>query len=167
MGLDTEHNGEGASNSLDAVALANSLASANERLQQQNRELVERLRQLEIQLPTNQGSSAQLNQGQQQQIAQPPEPQVNEVRNLKIPPFWRENPALWFGQVEASFALANITSDTTRFRHIITQLDPQTLPALSDLILNPPTANRYQAIKTRIMNSFAETSESKLRKLLR
>lgn len=96
-----------------------------------------------------------------------PAAEVNAIRNLKIPPFWRENPVLWFAQVEATFALYNINADATRFRHVITQLDSHTLPAIADIIVNPPPAEKYLAIKTRIMNSFAETSESKLRKLLR
>lgn len=154
----------------DAAGAA-SLEIENQKLVAQNQQLVERLRHLEIQ---------QQAEGRPQQLAEPnpdavpPVPQqqieaenVNLVRNLKIPPFWRENPALWFAQVEAAFALSNITADATRFRHVITQLDSQTLPAIADIVLNPPATDKYLAIKTRIMSSFAETSESKLRKLLR
>ena len=38
--------------------------------------------------------------------------------------------------------------------------------AASDLHLTPPVVNKYDAIKNRIVNSFAETNESKLRGLL-
>lgn len=96
-----------------------------------------------------------------------PPAEVNVVRNLKFPPFWAGNPALWFAQVKAAFALNNINGDATRYRHVITQLDARTLLAIADFISNPPADNKYPAIKARIMSSFADTTESKLRRLLR
>lgn len=92
---------------------------------------------------------------------------VNEIRNNRIPPFWQENPELWFYTVEASFALSRITSDNTRYQQVITQLDQKMLPAIADIVLNPSANGKYEAIKNRIVQSFAETSESKLRRLLR
>lgn len=141
----------------------------NRELQAQNRGLIEALQRLEAAQQAAQLAAHLAAQQAAHQTAQGNEaaPDVNQVRNLKIPPFWRGNPALWFVQVEAAFALSNITADATRFRHVITQLDTQTLPAISDIILNPPAANKYQAIKDRIISSFSETPESKLRQLLR
>lgn len=149
-------------------------------LAEQNRELVARLRQLEQMHAANLAAVLPAAQPAVQQLVQPadhvpptqpqnnqPVAEVNAVRTIRIPPFWSGNPALWFAQVEATFALNNINGDATRFRHVITQLDSQTLPAIADIIINPPATDKYAAIKARIMSSFAETSESKLRKLLR
>lgn len=148
---------------------AASLENQHQQLQMQYQHVVERLRLLELQ--QNNAEQIQAPPPPQQHIApdnqDAPAAEINAVRNLKIPPFWRENPALWFAQVEATFALNNINADATRFRHVITQLDSHTLPAIADIILNPPPVDKYLAIKTRIMSSFAETSESKLRRLLR
>ncbi|XP_029157883.1 uncharacterized protein LOC114930298 [Nylanderia fulva] len=44
------------------------------------------------------------------------EANVNVTKLIKLPPFWRENPMLWFAQVEAGFALSQITSDESKFR---------------------------------------------------
>lgn len=143
------------------TAAGTAAMAANQQLLAQNQQLMERLRLLEAQM------AAQPPENIPQQQPEHVLAEVNSIRNLKIPPFWRENPALWFGQVEAAFALFNVTADATRFRHVITQLDSQTLPAIGDIILNPPAADKYLAIKNRIMSSYAETSESKLRKLLR
>lgn len=38
---------------------------------------------------------------------------------VRIPPFWKENPHLWFAQVEAAFAIHRVTGDETKFRYVI------------------------------------------------
>lgn len=78
-----------------------------------------------------------------------------------------DNPALWFLQVEASFAIWRITSDESKYRYVLVNLDPSVLPFVSDIVIAPPTAGKYDALKKSILNSFDETSETKLRKLLR
>lgn len=35
--------------------------------------------------------------------------------NLRIPPFWPEDPDLWFAQLERQFTLCNITSDSVKY----------------------------------------------------
>lgn len=142
-------------------------------LREQYEQLVARLQHIELQQqPPNAQPIVQAPLADQ--LPQPPaaplhvaNDEVNVIRNLKIPPFWSGNPALWFAQVEAAFALNHINGDISRYRHVITQLDSRTLPAIADIITNPPAADKYLAIKTRIMSSFAESSETKLRKLLR
>lgn len=161
---------QAASSSADKPETLAQMANTNKMLQEQIRQLTEAMQFLEAQRAENNGNiQLEQQQGEQIQLQQQnhQQPEINVIRNLKLPTFWCGNPALWFAQVEASFSLLNITADTTRFRHVITQLDSQTLPAISDIILNPPAHGKYEAIKERIMNSFAETSESKLRQLLR
>ncbi|RLU19433.1 hypothetical protein DMN91_007990 [Ooceraea biroi] len=49
---------------------------------------------------------------------------VNEVRSVKLPrPFWYDNAARYFTVAEMTFALHRITSDETKFRHIVINLD--------------------------------------------
>ncbi|XP_011171552.1 uncharacterized protein LOC105204193 [Solenopsis invicta] len=69
-------------------------------------------------------------------------------RSIKLPQFWKENPVLWF-------------------TYVIINLDQTVLPFVSDIIAAPPAENKYETLKQRIIGSFAETNESKLRKLLR
>lgn len=49
------------------------------------------------------------------------------MKLVKLPPFWKDNPTLWFAQVDASFALSRITSDDTKFRYVIVNLDQTVL----------------------------------------
>ncbi|XP_043279300.1 uncharacterized protein [Venturia canescens] len=87
--------------------------------------------------------------------------------NLKLPPFWKANPAIWFGLIENSFQLNGITDDTIQYRHVLLHLDNDTLPAVSDLLSTPPAESKYVTIKNRILTMYAETAETKLRRLLR
>lgn len=149
------------------LACDDSAASQQQNLLAQNAQLVERLRILEqAQQERNEAQQPHVQNHQHEQHNQAAEGEINLVRNLRLPPFWRENPALWFAQVEAAFGLHQVRADSTRYHHIVTQLDPKSLPAISDIILNPPANNKYDAVKRRILASYDESSESKMRKLL-
>ena len=96
------------------------------------------------------------------------EMQVSRI--AKLPPFWKEDPVIWFCQVEASFAIAQVTVDETKFQYLPANLDPSVLPFISDLIQNPPVADKYNAIKIKynaILESLSESKESKLRRMLK
>lgn len=82
--------------------------------------------------------------------------EVNAVSHLKCPPFWSGNPALWFAQVEAAFALHNINGDLTRYRHIITQL-PEYVRAVLAISgnLDLPTLT-MQATKTTSVSAIQQ-----------
>jgi hypothetical protein len=41
---------------------------------------------------------------------------------IKIPPFLPEDSAIWFAQLEAQFALANISQDATKYYYAISRV---------------------------------------------
>jgi hypothetical protein len=49
--------------------------------------------------------------------AQPQDVLLVSRVGIKISPFWPEDPAVWFAQLEAQFALAKITQDSTKYYH--------------------------------------------------
>lgn len=86
--------------------------------------------------------------------------------SIKFPPFWQKNPKVWFYQVETIFSLQRITSDETKFRYLVANIDPGTLDLVSDLLDNAQTGNRYETLKLRIISLFSESDERKLKRLL-
>lgn len=73
---------------------------------------------------------------------------------------------IWFAQIEAQFALAGITNDTTKYYHVISAVDTDILTQVSDIIQTPPDVNKYAAVKSRLVSIFTDSEEKKLRKLL-
>ena len=91
--------------------------------------------------------------------------QVSYV-GIKAPPFWKSNPALWFLRLEAQFSLAKINCETTKFNHVVAAVDADILTSVSDIIVTPPTANPYETLKKRLIESHSESEESRIRTLL-
>lgn len=93
---------------------------------------------------------------------------IETIRVIKLPQsFWREMPARWFTIAENMFALYRITSDETRYRHVIANFDQDMLEVAGDLVDTPPATGKYAVLKARIIGSFAESSEAHIRRLLR
>lgn len=84
----------------------------------------------------------------------------------KVPPFWKDNPVLWFKQLEAHFSINRITADQTKYYTVVGYLESHILAYVSDIVLSPPAENLYRTIKNRLINEFQDSEEGKLKKLL-
>lgn len=92
--------------------------------------------------------------------------EVHSTRNFKIPAFWRSNPELWFRQIESQFYTSRITSDSTKYHHVVAAMESEVLQHVSDIIISPPTSDMYEALKRRLIERFSESEELRLKKLL-
>lgn len=86
--------------------------------------------------------------------------------SVRPPPFWRENPALWFKQLESQFYTNGITVSETKFHIAVSALDTAVISQVSDIVMNPPTNGKYELLKTRLQERFADSEEQRFRKLL-
>ncbi|XP_059047378.1 uncharacterized protein LOC131842827 [Achroia grisella] len=88
---------------------------------------------------------------------------VQEVAriSIRVPPFWPEEPALWFSQLENQFALAGITQDATKYSYISSSLEQQYAREVKDIINNPPAENRYLKLKTELIKRLSASQEKK------
>ncbi|KAJ0183022.1 hypothetical protein K1T71_000998 [Dendrolimus kikuchii] len=91
--------------------------------------------------------------------------EVNKV-SVRIPPFWPEDPLVWFAQIEDQFAIAGITVDTTKFYYITSNLEPQYARHVSDIIKKPPDDGKYEKLKTELIKRLSISQEAKLKQLL-
>ncbi|XP_015435180.1 PREDICTED: uncharacterized protein LOC107190810 [Dufourea novaeangliae] len=87
---------------------------------------------------------------------------VESVANIKIPPFWKHEPSLWFIQVESMFQTSRITSDSTKYNHIVSSLDAETMMEVADILRNPPGEGRYVQLKTEIIKRFSDSADQQL-----
>lgn len=115
-------------------------------------QLADRIRQLQSQLDSLQVVA--------------PASQNAHFASVRLPKFMSNNPHLWFAQTERAFRLHGVTNDDDKFDHTTVNLDPEFAMAVEDLLTHPPTENKYETLKTRLLDKFAESPESKLRRLL-
>lgn len=103
-----------------------------------------------------------------------PDPDPTVVENaavaasvaVRLPDFWKNDPGMWFAQAEAQFELANVVRDHTKFNHIVAKIDQTVICHVADIITNPPEANKYAAVKERLISRFQVSPQGRLERLL-
>ncbi|XP_038060484.1 uncharacterized protein LOC119731383 [Patiria miniata] len=100
--------------------------------------------------------------------ALPPKPVLHPVAavSLKLPPFWPNDPTLWFAQVEAQFLTRNITTQATRFAYVIASLQPEIAQEVRDLLITPPTTDQYDRLKSELIRRTSLSEQKRLHQLL-
>jgi hypothetical protein len=86
--------------------------------------------------------------------------------DVRLPPFRPDRPALWFATAEAKFQLTAITSERTKFSHIISQLDRRHAAEVEDVITSPPERGPYKTLKSEPMRRLSTSREQRVRQLL-
>lgn len=84
--------------------------------------------------------------------------EVNRV-GVRVPPFYPEKPALWFAQLESQFALANITTDTTKYHYAMGQLEPIYAAEVEDIITAPPAPDKYERLRIELIKRLSASRE--------
>lgn len=84
----------------------------------------------------------------------------------RLPPFWPDEPELWFAQVEGQFAISGITSDSTKFFYVVGQLDNQFSREVKDIIIDPPTTDKYPKLKNELIKRLTASKEKRIKQLL-
>lgn len=91
--------------------------------------------------------------------------ELNRVA-FRAPPFWKANPAVWFNQIESQFFTAGITSDKTKYHHVVASIESDVLSQVSDLVSTPPATDMYVTLKDRLIKLFTPSDHQRLQLLL-
>ena len=95
------------------------------------------------------------------------QPSVNVAAiQLKLPPFWPKDPALWFAQIEAQFTTRRVTVSRTKFDYVISSLSPEFATEVRDLLLSPPEEQPYEVLKRELTNRTSVSEQRRLQQLL-
>ena len=95
-----------------------------------------------------------------------PTPPFTAAVSIKLPPYWSSDPALWFSQVEAQFTTRGITSETTKYAHVVGSLQPEVAQEVRDLLINPPAENPYAQLKSELVKRTSASEQQRLDQLL-
>ncbi|CAH0551106.1 unnamed protein product [Brassicogethes aeneus] len=139
-----------------------------EALQEQFQQLQKQNEALLLQLQQQQQQKLSQQDEEKKQVCQTTEPPSSEVHRVtvKLPPFWKDKPTLWFAQVEAQFMIAHITQEITKYSYVISHLDERYANEVEDLIINPPANTPYTTLKTEIIRRLSVSEERRVRQLL-
>ena len=90
---------------------------------------------------------------------------INRVA-VRIPPFWAQDPEMWFAQVETQFALAGITTEDTKFNYVAGNLDSKYAIEIRDILTSPPENGKYTKLKSELIRRLSASQDQKTRRLL-
>jgi cleavage and polyadenylation specificity factor subunit 1 len=86
--------------------------------------------------------------------------------SLKLPTFWASQPRAWFVQAEAQFTIRGITQDSTKYAYLVSSLDQQTAERILDVLEAPPTSEKYETLKDRLLSTFSLSEQERASRLL-
>ena len=86
--------------------------------------------------------------------------------SLKLPPFWPNDPSVWFAQMEAQFITRNMTSQSTKFTYVISSLQPEIAQEIRDLLISHPTDGPYNKLKSELIKRTSASEQKRLHQLL-
>ncbi|XP_064480015.1 uncharacterized protein LOC135393534 [Ornithodoros turicata] len=94
-----------------------------------------------------------------------PQPSLAAVA-VKLPPFFDRNPSVWFLQAEAQSHLAGITSQRTKFYHVMSALTPSAAYEVYDILANPFPTTPFDQLKQALLQRTTSSSRPPLQQLL-
>lgn len=83
----------------------------------------------------------------------------------RLPDFWREQPRVWFLQVEAVLQPQHL-SDETKYNLIVAKLDRDVILQVTDILSKPPSSGKFEALKSRLLNIYEESEANNIRRLI-
>ncbi|XP_045454527.1 uncharacterized protein LOC123663930 [Melitaea cinxia] len=98
-------------------------------------------------------------------VVEPTETDVFRI-GVKPPPFWAEEPTVWFSQLEGNFTLSGIKDDDTKFYYVISTLEQRYAAEVKDIIVSPPKTGKYELLKSELIKRLSASREKEVKQLL-
>ena len=88
------------------------------------------------------------------------------VVGVKLPPFWKGDPIVWFAQAEAQFKTRNIIVEDTKFAHIVAALQPEVAQEVRDILISPPADKPYSVLRDQLIQRTSASEQRRVQLLL-
>lgn len=88
--------------------------------------------------------------------------------SVKLPAFWPKLPVEWFLQVEALFSTRGITSQRTRYDHVLSVLPCEVITTVLDILQNHTAAitDPYDRLKAALLGRLVKSENRRIEELL-
>ena len=83
---------------------------------------------------------------------------------VKLPSFWRQQPALWFARVECAFTTAGIVNQTTHYSHVVQNLSEEIAAEVKALLITVPAQHPYDTLKEAILKACSASDDDRVRR---
>ncbi|KAK2577589.1 hypothetical protein KPH14_000906 [Odynerus spinipes] len=91
---------------------------------------------------------------------------VAALRDMRLLPFIRTRPDVWFNILESRFRTYRVTSDLKKYDLALGQLDVDTLHQLTDIICREPQEGKYEHLKQTLIDRLSDSRVKQLHTLL-
>lgn len=91
---------------------------------------------------------------------------VNAVTEVKLTAFYENDPELWFSVVEAQFESRKITSERSKYFHVVAHLSGSTAQQVKSVIATGYEEGKFQQLKDKLIAIYSETATEKFEKLI-
>ena len=81
---------------------------------------------------------------------------------VKLAPFYQHAPSFWFIRAESQFELLNISSDSTKFNHVVSALSEE----VALRVMPGVESHSYDTLKTALLDAFDLTETQRADRLL-
>jgi len=97
--------------------------------------------------------------------ALPAQQQYQPSLNFKLPQFWPERPAAWFGMVECQFHLRKVIGEMDKYCLVVSALPDESVKLVSFLLEQPPTILPYTTLKQQLLATHQLTPYQQMEQL--
>jgi hypothetical protein len=88
------------------------------------------------------------------------------LRARGFPKFWTQDPEAWFHVAESLFRMHKITSQSSMYGYVLSEIPYEAMKDLKDILRNVPTTDPYDYLRAEVIARIAPNNEQKLRQLL-
>ncbi|KAH7957976.1 hypothetical protein HPB51_028039 [Rhipicephalus microplus] len=90
---------------------------------------------------------------------------TTNASELKLPQFLPKISRVWFSQIEDRFELRRITSQQSKYLHLVLALPPDIADTVDDVLSSTPSEKSYDELKSTILKRLEKSEQSRLQQI--
>jgi hypothetical protein len=89
------------------------------------------------------------------------------IGQIKLPPFWPEDPASWFRLAEGQFTLRNVADPVTRYYHVLAALSVDSVRLVQHVLHDDTGPESYDRLRASLLASHSLSNYQKMERMMR